>query len=198
MNKLKLNYKKEKIVLLFVIILLFIVCFYIYNLARLPTKSLYTYENKSYGFQITLPASWNPVKTIITEVKIGGFERDERGLSIGYLTSDGSEAVYFYNIYAIPISSWAKADHDYLFELGRNNKYVFAFLPKSDLMATNQNGKQGMCEDNVSLLKEKELCAAYGLLKNNIEKKSFKVFNFKAFDPHVPDRDWKKFENEKN
>lgn len=143
------------------------------------------YRNEKYGFELTLPPSWKKEKTFTKEVTIGGFDSSNDGVDLGYALDKEDERLndiaYLYNIYIITLAEWSKSDQGILEKLGENNLYVFAFLPKNDLL--QNSGYGDFCLEHAS--EQKEFCAAYTDLKQIVDQPSLEKLHFRTMQANV-------------
>lgn len=149
-------------------------------------ESQNVYKNTKYGFELTLPKGWEASKTSIQEDVIYDTEDNHIGISLGYtLDTDVpsmTRIVSLYNIYVIPTEDWGRIDADAVQELGHNFTYYFGISPQNDLSATNQNGAQFICTEEVTSHEQKGFCTAYTDLKKVIDS-NLDDFKFKTFEP---------------
>ena len=108
----------------------------------------FTYRNEKYDFSINLPKGWDPQKTVIKDTSIitNDYYVQWNGISLGYQldnSKNDAENYPLFNIYIIPIKSWVDIDQEVIWELGRNEKYVFGLSPENNLLTTNNPQSYG-------------------------------------------------------
>ena len=88
MNKVTLKKLKpfSKVIIVSLSILaIILICFYFYRTTQ--TQKSNVYVNEKYGFEMTLPKSWdlNKLNTVtIDETEISDFEGNTKGIALGY------------------------------------------------------------------------------------------------------------------
>ena len=88
MNKVTLKKLKpfSKVIIVSLSILaIILICFYFYRTTQ--TQKSNVYVNEKYGFEMTLPKSWdlNKFNTVaIYETEVSDFEDNKKGIALGY------------------------------------------------------------------------------------------------------------------
>ncbi len=88
MNKVTLKKLKpfSKVIIVSLSILaIILICFYFYRTTQ--TQKSNVYVNEKYGFEMTLPKSWdlNKLNTVtINETEISDFEDNKKGIALDY------------------------------------------------------------------------------------------------------------------
>jgi hypothetical protein len=125
---------KTKLLILAVLLLIISGVGYYYNQSRSGVMGD-RYVNKEYGFEVTLPASWNNVivnkRTVENVPAVAMIEFSFRTLDKNW----PNEEVTIWNVFVYPKEVWYESEElaeQHVRKIGENDKYVFGSYSSQD------------------------------------------------------------------